>query len=292
MQNSTQPLISIITINYNQSHLTEQLISSIYEQRYPGYEIIVVDNGSKEDATWLKVKFPKILFLQSKENLGFAGGNNLGISRASGEYIFFVNNDTEFSHDLIEKLLDTFNIDERIAVVSPKIKYFSNPDIIQYAGASSVNKLTGRNRMIGKNEIDQNKYFSGYTSFAHGAAMMVSSKALNDVGMMPEDYFLYYEELDWCEMFKRKGYQVYFQSNAEILHKESMSIGKESLLKLYYMTKNRILFMKRNYSSHYYLFLTYVFLVIAPIKTFMYILKFELSRLRVFYKGTIHGVTK
>src|SRR5690606_6156532 len=110
-------------------------------------EVIVVDNASTENPTRLiKETYPNAHLIISEKNLGFTGGNNLGIRNSTGDYIFIVNNDTEVTTDLLNHLIEAFNVDPKIGMVSPKIKYFSNKDIIQYAGFSEIHPITGRGK--------------------------------------------------------------------------------------------------------------------------------------------------
>ena len=139
--------------------------------------------------------YPEIRFIRSENNLGFAGGNNLGIREANGAYFFLVNNDTEFSPGLIEKLVAVLDSCPQVGAISPKILYFDEPGIIQYAGFTEMNMNTGRNRCIGQMEQDLGQYdnTTGPTGFVHGAAMMIRKEAVNKAGLMPELFFLYYE---------------------------------------------------------------------------------------------------
>ena len=243
-------LVSIITVNFNQSLVTEELLASIdLTNNYPHIEIIVVDNGSKVNSVpeWA-VKYPAIKFLRSEINLGFAGGNNLGIKAATGDYLFLVNNDTEFTDGLVQKLIDVMDANPVIGMASPKIRYFDEPDMLQYMGYTPMNYYTARNSCIGQFEKDNGQYdhLTGPTGYVHGAAMMVKRECIDKAGLMAENYFLYYEELDWCDRIKRAGYQAWLITDALIYHKESVSVGKVSALKEFFMNRNRILFIRRN----------------------------------------------
>jgi GT2 family glycosyltransferase len=239
--------ISIITVNFNQPKVTEELLATIPVAK--DLEIIVVDNGSETDVTpqW-RIKYPTIKFIRSADNLGFAGGNNLGIKAAKGDYLFLVNNDTEFTAGLVEKLAGILDAHLEAGMVSPKIKYFTNKSLIQYAGYTAINYYTCRNSCIGLREKDEGQYdhITGATAYCHGSAMMVRREAVEKAGLMNENFFLYYEELDWCEHIKRAGYQAWVCTEALIYHKESVSVGKKSRLKEYFMNRNRILFIRRN----------------------------------------------
>lgn len=242
--------VSIITVNFNHSHVTDELLDSIRSKNtYKNIEIIVVDNGSKDNPVpvW-ESKYPEANFIRSDTNLGFAGGNNLGLNSATGDYLFFVNNDTEFTEGLIDTLVDTLIQHPEVGVVSPKLLYFDQPQMLQYAGYTPMNYFTARNACIGQFETDKGQYdhLVGPTGFAHGAAMMVTRQAIQKSGPMAENFFLYYEELDWADRIRRNGFDIWVNMKATIYHKESISVGKKSALKEYYMNRNRILFIRRN----------------------------------------------
>lgn len=242
--------VSIISVNFNHSHVTDALLDSIFRtNNYPHIEIIVVDNASTANPVpdWI-IKYPTVKFLRSEVNLGFAGGNNLGIKQATGDYLFFVNNDTEFTPGLVETLVQTMDQHPEIGMISPKIHYFSQPGLLQYAGFTPMNYTTGRNNCIGQFEQDNGQYdnTTGPTGFCHGAAMMVRRSAMDKAGLMPEHFFLYYEEMDWCAHIIKVGYSAWVQMQALIYHKESVSVGANSPLKEFFMNRNRILFIRRN----------------------------------------------
>lgn len=293
--NSTySPLVSVITVNYNNTQVTCELMASLKKISYPSLEVIVVDNGSVEDPTAaVTALYPTVKVIRSNTNLGFAGGNNLGIQAARGSYLFLVNNDTEFTEGLIEGLLETFEQYPDAGVVSPKFHYFFDPGTIEYAGYEPVHTFTGRNGMIGCREKDEGQYNAvTATSYAHGGAMMTPASAVARVGLMPEIYFLYYEEFDWCEQFKRQGYKIYYQYKSLIYHKESMTTGKNSPLKTYYITRNRILFMRRNVQLPARLgFMLYFTFMTIPKNTLRFLLKGEGLHLKAFWKGIWWNLT-
>jgi GT2 family glycosyltransferase len=269
-------LVSIITINYNQPAVTEELLRSIFNTNtYPEIEIIVIDNASKIDPVpdWRK-RFPAVRFIRSEKNLGFAGGNNIGIQQATGDYFFLVNNDTEFTPSLIQTLVHVLENNAGVGIVSPKIKYFDKPEMLQYAGFTAMNYFTVRNKCIGQFAIDnaQFDHLTGPTGFAHGAAMMIRREVTTKVGLMDENFFLYYEEMDWCERIKRSGYEVWVCMQALIYHKESVSVGKTSPLKEYFMNRNRLLFLRKNTDIvHKIVFYIYFSLFVVPRNLFRYI---------------------
>ncbi|MBQ7509327.1 MAG: glycosyltransferase family 2 protein [Prevotella sp.] len=260
--------ISIITINYNGLIDTCALIDSITFD--DTLEVIVVDNGSKKDeATIIEQRYPHVTVVRSPQNLGFAGGNNLGIQAAHGKYLFFINNDTIIrgeggemrGESILQPLIDRLESSDKIGMVCPKIRFAWGTNPIQFAGYTPLSSVTMRNRGIGCGEEDHGQYDIPHpTPYAHGAAMMVRREALEKVGMMPECYFLYYEELDWSMMFTRSGYEIWYEPRFTIYHKESQATGQNSPLKTYYLTRNRLLFAHRNIPIPRR-FLTYLYLM-------------------------------
>jgi GT2 family glycosyltransferase len=241
----------------------------------PGIEVIVVDNGSTENCVpqWI-LAYPAVRFIRSDVNLGFAGGNNIGIHAAKGDYLFLVNNDTEFTPNLMQLLADTLDQHPQTGMVSPKIHYYSEPGIIQYVGFTPMDYYTCRNRCIGQFEKDLGQYdnASGPTGFIHGAAMMVRKEAMQKAGLMAEYFFLYYEEMDWCERFKKAGYAMEVNTKALVYHKESVSVGKNSMLKEFFMNRNRILFIRRNGTGFQLMvFWVYFLCVVTPRNIISYI---------------------
>ena len=285
------PLVSIITVNYRQAKVTCDLLETIGKLAYPNLETIVVDNGALEDSTAIfKSQLAGVQVIVSRENLGFAGGNNLGIRQAKGDFIFLINNDTVVADGLIEALVARCQ-QPGVGAASPKIKYFDTPEVIQYAGFTQVNPLTGRNQAIGQGEKDQGQHdIAGPVPYAHGAAMMLRREVIEKVGLMPEVFFLYYEELDWCEQIRRAGYEIWYEPAAMILHKESISTGKASPLKTEFLTKNRILFMRRNFKGwKLAAFLMFFYTISFPTHFFRTALEGNYANLKALCRGAMAG---
>lgn len=241
--------ISIITVNYNGIKDTLELIDSLKRcVKSVSYEVIVVDNASKQnEAEQIAARFPDVVTIRSEKNLGFAGGNNLGIRKAIGKYIFLLNNDTYIRDDTFHQLIARLESLPKIGVTSPKIRFAAEGNPIQFAGYTALSDITLRNNLIGYGAEEKGQYQLAYeTSYAHGAAMMLKREVIDKVGLMPECYFLYYEELDWCERIKAAGYTIWYEPRCEVFHKESQSTGQMSPLRTYYLTRNRLLYAKRN----------------------------------------------
>lgn len=251
MNQPNQPLVSILTVNWNQPGHTIEMLKSLAALDYPSVEIILVDNGSEHgQAESFEALFPQVKVIRSGQNLGFAGGNNLGMAYCKGKYILLLNNDTIVPNHLLTKLVHTMEQHPQCGAVSPKIYFYDKPQTLQYAGTTGIHFLTGRGKKIGYGLVDEGQFEqSGLTVYPNGACMMVRAELFKSLGGLPEHYFLYYEEHDLAEQMKRAGYEIRFEAQTFIHHKISASSGKSSPLKTYYLFRNRLIFIKRNLSG-------------------------------------------
>lgn len=261
------PKVSIITINYGQEEVTLQLLMSLSKSIYQDFEVIVVDNNSPTGAPQqISFLYPEVRLVLSSENLGFAGGNNMGTQIALGEYLFYINNDAEVFPDTIEKLVAVLDLMPHVGGVSSKIKYFYKPNTLQYAGYyfAKYSKLESwfaikdksstlyglplyYIQVRGGNQIDNGQFDEDAdTPYLHGASMMVRRQAIEKAELMYEPYFLFYEELDWSTQLRKAGYTLRYVHTATVLHKVSVSTGKSSPLKTYLSNRNRGIFIHRN----------------------------------------------
>ena len=281
--------VSIITINYNGLKDTCELIETIPSN--DSLEVIVVDNAShNQEADIISQKFPHVKVIRSDKNLGFAGGNNLGIKAAQGRYLFLVNNDTIFKDFNIQSLINRAESSDKIGVVCPKIRFAWKPQPIQFAGYTELSMITIRNRAIGFGEEDHGQYNTAHsTPYAHGAAMLIKREAIEKVGLMPECYFLYYEELDWSMMFTRADYQIWYEPKCTIYHKESQATGQNSPLRTYYITRNRLLLVRRNWKGlSKYLSYCYLTGLVAPKDILKFTLQGRMDLVKAVIKGVCH----
>ena len=295
--------LSIITINYNGLKDTCELMDTLPLDDST-LEVIVVDNASKDDeASIIAQRYPQVKVIRSETNLGFAGGNNLGIKASRGKYLFFINNDTllykevenkgwKVKGDMFRPLISRLESSEKIGVVCPKIRFTWADSPIQFAGYTPLSAVTLRNQSIGFGEQDKGQYNSTHpTPYAHGAAMMVKREAIEKAGMMPENYFLYYEELDWSVMIRHAGYEIWYDPSFTIYHKESQSTGQQSPLRTYYITRNRLLFVRRNVSAPVkYVSYLYLMVLVGCRDIIKYTLQGNCSLSKAVVKGIYHFI--
>lgn len=287
---------SIISVNFNQPQVTIDFLLSVKQHtQNKNVELILVDNGSREDhETDYKAVYPDLVYIRSDKNLGFAGGNNLGVRVATGDYLLFLNNDTEITENLIEVLSEELESNPEIGLLSPLIIYHQQPEIIQYAGFTKMNYLTCRNEGIGNMAVDKGQYDhdSRETGYCHGAAMICRRADLETAGLMAEEFFLYYEELDWCEKFRKAGKKIWFTGKTKIYHKESISVGKESNIKTYFMTRNRMLFIRRNTGFiNTLIFSLYYITIACNRQVVLYLLKGRSELVKWVFKGILWNLT-
>lgn len=283
--------ISLITVNYNHSELTIALIESLNRLDDQRFELIVVDNASAEPFMYESPTSYNLRIIHSKENLGFAGGNELGMEVAEGEYLFLINNDTEIEQDFVGPIIDCFENRPNLGMLSTLLRFYDTR-LIQYAGASALSKVTLRNKSFGNSEKDATPYL-GFRSTGniHGASVVVPKRLYHELGGMWEPFFLYYEEYDWCARFKEAGYEIGFLGDVEVLHKESASVGRMSPLKIEYMFRNRILFARRRNYSARYLTVLYLISIVMFRDAVKYLLTGQINLINPLFKGAFRGLT-
>lgn len=287
MQSST-PLVSIITVNFRQAKVTCDLLDSLTAVSYPNFEVILVDNGSIKDETSLFLThYPEANVVVSTANLGFSGGNNLGFEHAKGKYVLLLNNDTIVPPDFLQPLVKLLEDHPKIGIVSPRIYFYDQPNVFQYAGFTKVNPLTGRNMRIGSMEKDKDQYrYTAPTASGHGACMLVRSDLYEQLNGLPEYYFMYYEEIDFCERAAKLGFTSYFCGDSYIHHRQSISMGRMSPMKTYYLNRNRILFMRKIFGGgRFMLFMGFYLLISFPVNLFRHISKREFEHAKQLFKA-------
>lgn len=265
---NNEPLVYIITVNFNGAQHTIEMIKSLENINYKNYKIVVVDNAS-EMSDYKKLDDIKAysIVIRSDENLGFAGGNNLGIElaiKSNAEYILLLNNDTTVDKNFLDRLINSMK-QNKADVVCPKILNYYNKEIINYAGGDII-EYKGAVNIYGVGKKDSDKYERCRTiTFAHGCCLLIDTDTLVSCGGLEDSYFLYFEDTDLSAKLKSLNKKIIYEPSAVIYHKESVSTKKFSDNYQYYFCRNRLQFIKNNIKNP--------IKGIAILYTFFYILK-------------------
>lgn len=258
--------VCIVILNYNNFEDTIECVQSLRSAiNSEKYKIVIVDNASTNDSV---SKLNNILYpieiIVSSENRGYAHGNNIGIKyaeQAGYEYICILNNDTIIDVDFIETCKNELKNSAQVAFVSPALVEYKDNNLIQSTGGDIfINKGIVTLKNHGARRIDLlPKIESDYIG---GACIMFRTSVLKNIGYIPENYFLFFEETEWCYKAQKMGYKNICLTDSYIYHKGSVSIKSVSGLQEYLMARNRVVFVRRNIDSRikYYCFLIYLFL--------------------------------
>ena len=248
-----EPLVGIIVLNYKNATDTEECIESLRKIVYKNYFIIIVDNNS-QDGSFEKLSelYPELIVLETGENRGYAAGNNYGIRYAlkkGAEYVCILNNDVVVDPSFLTKLVNYMEQHQTVGMTGANICEYYNREIVQSTGFI-VNYNTARTPHInaGKRVKDVIHDQPLPCDVVCGACMMVRKEIISKIGMIPEIYFLFYEETEWCVRAKKAGFEIVSIMDAIVYHKGSATIKKTNGISNYYMRRNSVLFERRNAS--------------------------------------------
>lgn len=252
--------LAIVLVNWNSFELTRDTLLSLQKTNYQQYDCIVVDNGSVDDsAQQLAAAFPAMILLKAGENKGFTGGNNIGMQFALDkgyEYIMMLNNDVEVDENFLAPLIEKLDADQNIAAVQPLIYFHHNKNLVWNAG-STYNTLLGICTTPNYNQNDPKHALVGKSKkidWITGCAMMLRASVLQQIGLLKEGFFIYYEDVDLSFRIKEAGYGLAYVPNSIIYHIAGMSHktkekGKEGFVspKVHFLNaRNRIWFLKEH----------------------------------------------
>ena len=257
------PKVSVILVNYNGAQDTIECVQSLSAITYPNYEVIVVDNASTDDSTAVlqAAELPNTVLLCSSENLGFSGGNNVGIRYAleqGTDYILLLNNDTVVAKNFLEPMLEAARQYNNHAAITCKMKYYYKPEKLWYAGGS-FSYRTGRTSHWGINKIDRGQYDrQKEVTFVSGCCIMIPERIIRNIGLMAEEYFLYCEDVEYCCRITKYGYKMIYEPLSCIFHKVNASTGKGSNRVTYYTVRNKKYLLKTYTKPKYRILVRFV----------------------------------
>ncbi|MDC0377876.1 glycosyltransferase family 2 protein [Flavobacteriaceae bacterium] len=297
-----EPSVAIILVNWNSYDFSVNCINSLNKCNYKNFKIILVDNGSKDlSIDKLSLKFKDIHFIKNKSNLGFTGANNIGISSAlkqKYDYIMLLNNDTVVEKNFLKHLVVRFENDNKIGAIQPLILQMNNPDKIWNAGGKFF-RLIGLPIVIGNGKnikaINLKKH---YTDWISGCCIMLKSKIIDEIGLLDNSFFAYFEDVDWSLRIKNAGYFLGIEKSSIIYHYESGSSKSNSKSKEgyldpmihYYNFRNHIKLIKKH-KKYFGIFFPYFFQIFKfLIFSFYFIIRFRFVKLKKMLQGFIDGI--
>jgi GT2 family glycosyltransferase len=244
------PKLSVILLNYNGPRDTIECVESLRKSSFRDFDIVVVDNASSDSSVAaLRAGYPDITLIVNDHNLGFAGGNNVGIRHAlqrGSKFMLLLNNDTTVDPNGLGVLSKTMEENPQVGIVGGKIYYADRPNVIWFAGGY-FNINSGFGDHYGKAEEDVGQYNRAREcDFITGCCMLIRREVCERIGLLDDSYFLYYEDVDFCTRARREGYGILYQPGAVIYHKISRATSWDSPVYIYFNLRNKLFFLHRN----------------------------------------------
>ena len=249
-RNSEAPLVCVVLVNWNRWRDTVACLESCAGLDYPHLHIIVVDNGSRDDsANHLRSRFPALHLIEMGANLGFAGGNNVGIHTAlamGAEYVWLLNNDTIVDPETLRALVEVMERDPTVGIAGSRISYLDNPGTLWFAGGFFV-RPWGWVAHRGDCIVDAGQYDSlAESDFVTGCSLLARTSVVRSIGPLDERYFLFWEDVDWSVRARRAGWRIVYVPGSRVLHKLGGSIpAMGTSLRWRYEGRNRLLFYRK-----------------------------------------------
>jgi GT2 family glycosyltransferase len=254
MINGTVPKVGVVVLNWNGREDTLKCLESLGRVEYPNWDILVVDNGSEDGSVGaIRERYPAVTVIEAGSNLGFAGGNNLGIEEAlrrGADFVFILNNDTVVAPDILGELVAAAQTDPRAGALAAKVYYMDDPARIWYAGAC-WNDMTAAFGHVGQGMLDDGAQLESIaeTAYTCGCAMFIRRSAIETVGAFASEFFLLFEETDWCFRARAAGFRCLLAPGARVWHRVSASFGGQGgALYEYFWVRNRLLWAERHAS--------------------------------------------
>lgn len=244
-----QPLIVTVILNTNRCEDTLATLESLDRNTYSRNEILILDNASVDGSVQaIKTAFPKVEIFELEENLGYAGNNNVGIKIAidkGAEWVFVLNEDTILAPECLSSLIDVGERETDIGIVGPMVYHYDEPEVIQSAGGKIGPDWSAWH--LAQNDVDHGQYkVSHEVDWISGCAIMVRREVIDEIGMLDERFFYYWEETEWCLRAKKSGWKIVQVPQAKLWHKGVQQDYEPSASVTYYNTRNRLLMLSKH----------------------------------------------
>lgn len=248
----SQPSVAAIVLNYDGREVTLQALASLCAVDYQPFEVVVVDNGSTDGSyEAIAAAFPEVVQVRTEQNLGPAGGANLGIRHAlerGFDYLLILNNDIEVAPDMVTEMVRLAESDPAIGLVGPKAYYHGDPSRIWAAGGRiSFREAATQER--GTGELDRGQYDRDEeTGYVNGCAQLVKRRVFEEVGLWDPIFHLCFEDADFSLRARRRGWRCFFAHRAKLWHMVSVSTGGYKPPKTYHSARSTAIFVRRHAS--------------------------------------------
>lgn len=299
LNKNEKKLVSVIIVTKDRKKEVLQCLESVFSQTYKPLEVILVDNASTDDTLDVVSKrYPKTIIISSPKNTGGAGGRNLGINKASGKFLLFMDDDAKADTEMIKELMAVLDKNNDIGIVQPKIYFKERKQILQGVG-HGINLLTGRVYGLGVGEVDQGQYDKNMEIPLAGCTWIVKKDVVDKIGKYDEDYFIPYEDSDFSQRARKAGYRVFLAWKARVWHRGPKNSGITPKLqwigittpeRAFRTSRNKIIFMRKH--APFFNFIFFLF-ILVPLYTLAHSLIMVNSKrgdiLLDYWKGLFSG---
>lgn len=291
------PFVTMVTVTFNAEHDLPEFLSCVDSLDYPNLNLIIIDNNSSDNSVEIINKFKykniNVNLYRNKENLGIAAANNQGIKQAlinDSDWVVLINNDVYFETNIVSKIILKNDIE---LVSTPVIPYYDKRDTIWYKTGSfdALKGFTGKHLDKGFAVKSDKVNDPLYTDYAPTCCMAIHKSVFNEIGMMDEDYFVYFDDTDFCYRLKKSNIKIRVIQDAFLYHKVGAATGGvDSLFTIEQSSKNRVIYLRKNFGMASAIFFALIFFLYY---FYIYMIKrTDLSRLSLSYKSTINGLVK
>jgi GT2 family glycosyltransferase len=289
MDERLYPMVVVVVLNWNGLNETRSCLDALGKVTYPKVKVVVVDNGSTDGSVdVLQAEYPQVMLLPLSENVGFAGGNNHGLCHAlrqGADYVLLLNNDARIAPDAVDVLVQAAQMDRQNGILGAIIYRDDDSQHIESAGGW-LNLYTGRFRHF--ETLPANQLYPYEVDIVSGCAMMIRREVMEEVGLLNECYFAYFEDAEWCMRVHRAGYRVVAVPGAQVWHRGSAaSGGSNAPLRIYYSVRNHLLMVNtqaparhrlhRAWRDAWIIALNFAYVIVGPVV--------KVAGLRAFARG-------
>lgn len=298
--------VAVILVNWNGFDFTRSCLESLRKVDFPDFKVFLVDNASQnQEGPRLKKLFPEIALIENSENLGFAGGNNVGIRYALMQgfsHVLLLNNDTEVEPDFLGEMIRKMNQSLGIGVVQPLILFLHDQKKIWSAGGKWISSLGSAVTLGDREPVVNYRFKKQELDWATGCCMLISREALLQAGLLNEQYFAYFEDVEWSLRFRKAGFRIALAEKAVIYHEAGASSKKKnpegtlSPKVFYYNVRNQFFLIRSLHQSSWDLFQTLVRVIfhVGRFSLWMgyFLIRGRFQKMKSVAKGIRDGLTE